>query len=384
MSEPFHRVVVLTEIPAPFRNPLFNALAAEPGISLDVLFLAQRDPKRPYPLYPDEMHFRWRILRSIEIVRGGRWVVVNAGVLLALARRRPDVLIIGGWNQPAFWLAGAYARVTGRPLVTWVESTARDARPGAGVLERAKRALVAASAVLLVPGQASAAYVQDLGVPPERVAIAPNAVDESIFGGRVCEARLERDAVRARLGLTRPTALYVGRLDPEKGVATAVAAVAGLNLDLVVIGAGVQETELKALAPANVRFLGRIERDDLVPWYAAVDMFVLPSLSEQWGMVLNEAAAAGLPIVASEAAGAAWDLVDDGVNGFRVPVGDIAAIASALARLAADPTLRATCRARSLALAAEHLPQAWATAVAGVVRRVASGAHGSFRASSNL
>jgi glycosyltransferase involved in cell wall biosynthesis len=101
-------------------------------------------------------------------------------------------------------------------------------------------------------------------------------------------------------------------------------------------------------------------------------VFVLPSLSEQWGMVLNEAACAGLPLVASDAAGAAWDLVEDGVNGFRVPAGDIAALREALRRLVDDAGLRASAGRRSAELGAGLTPARWAEAVAAAAARLAT------------
>jgi glycosyltransferase involved in cell wall biosynthesis len=87
-------------------------------------------------------------------------------------------------------------------------------------------------------------------------------------------------------------------------------------------------------------------------------------------MALSEAAAAGLPLVASEAVGAAWDLIEDGVNGCRVPTGDETAVVHALERVRGDAALAAAAGARSSAIAAAHTPEAWATAVATLATRV--------------
>ncbi len=376
------RIAILTEIPAPFRTPLFNVLAERDDIELDVFFLAERDPVRPhYRLFPDEMRFRWQVLPGRELVRGGRWVVLSRGVARRLLRLRPGVVVVGGWSQPAFWVALVAARLLRAPLVAWVESTARDARSGGGALERAKRAMIARCAGFLVPGRASQEYLESLGVPAERIEIAPNAVDVSIFRDAVAAARAAegRDGLRARLGVPPEGCLVlaVGRLAPEKGIDVLLAAArtletAGSAVQVAVVGGGPEEAALRAAAPACVRFTGPLGRDELVPWYAAADVFALPSRSEQWGMVLNEAAAAALPIVAGDAAGAAWSLVDDGVSGFRVPSGDAPALAQALAALAADPALRERAGARSAALGAEHSAEAWAAGVARLARKLAA------------
>jgi glycosyltransferase involved in cell wall biosynthesis len=363
------RISLITEIPAPFRIPLFNTLAAHRDVDLTVHFLSDRDPKRPYALYTHEFRYRWHVLPRRELVRGGRWVILNRGVLRALRRARPEMIVIGGWNQPAFWSAAAYARATHTPLVAWVESTERDERPGTGPLELAKRALIRACSGFLVPGSASRAYLRALGVPDGRIVTAPNAVDAGIFRAQVDALRTDNDALRARLGLAGIVFLYVGRLDPEKGVHDLLEAMRGLSATLAIVGSGSQDRELRAEAPPNVRFAGRLSREDLPEWYAAADAFVLPSRSDQWGMVLNEAAEAGLPLVATEAPGGAYDLIDHGVSGFRVPVGDPRALADALARVAADEPFRAAAGARSRELAAQHTPEAWADAVASLAQR---------------
>ena len=354
------RIALLTEIPAPFRLPLFAALAAEPDVDLRVFFLAANDPRRNYPAY--ELDFPAEVLPGKDALVGGRWLVVNAGVLGRLRRFRPDVVLVGGWNQPAFWQALLYARAAREPLVVWVESTARDERAGRGPAELVKRTVVRAASAFLVPGRAAADYVRSLGA--ERVVVAPNAVDLGIFGKRA-ERRAE---LRAKLGLDGVTFLCVSRLSPEKGVDVLVRAFDGVPGELAVVGDGPDRERVAALAGPNVRLLGRIERDELVDWYAAADAFVMPSRSETWGMSMTEAAAAGLPLVASEAPGAGYDLIEEGVNGFRVPVEDVEALRAALVRVATDDGFREHARPRTLELARGYTPEAWAESVARLAR----------------
>jgi glycosyltransferase involved in cell wall biosynthesis len=358
------KIALLTEIPAPFRIPLFNALAARNDVDLRVLFLAREDPRRRhYRVYESEFAFDWRVLPGRELRRGGRWLVVNRGVGRELRRFDPDAVVVGGWNQPAFWAARSWARRRRRPLVTWVESTTEDARPGGGLLEGAKRAFVRSTTAFLVPGRASADYVRSLGVGDERIVVGPNAVDASLFA----QGRVDRS------GRSGCTFLYVGRLDREKGLDVLFRALDGVPAELVVVGQGDDEGRLRSLAPDRVRFTGPLERDALPAVYAEADAFVLPSLSEPWGMVLLEAAAAGLPLVATEAAGAAWEAIEDGENGVRVPAGDVTALADALRRLAADPALRQRMGARSAEIVQRFTPEAWAAATAEAARRGRSG-----------
>jgi glycosyltransferase involved in cell wall biosynthesis len=339
------KVALLTEIPAPFRVPLFNALAEQ--VDLRVFFLAARDPRRThYRVHEDEMRFDYRILDGRELSRGGRWLVVSRGTRRALREFRPEAVIVGGWNQPAMWLA----RRRGRPTFVWVESTLRDERPGLAPLEWLKRRFVRSATGAIVPGEASAAYVRSLGVPDEQIHVAPNAVDTSIFGiGR-----------RAHDGCVF---LYVGRLDREKGVDLLLQAFEGVTGELLVVGGGAENERLREAAGRGVSFLGKLDRDDLPRVYAGADVLVLPSLSEPWGMVLNEGAAAGLALVATDAVGAAFDLIEDGGNGLRVPAGDVPALRGALLKFASDPDLRERFGARSRELARSFTPEAWAAGV---------------------
>lgn len=353
------RLAVLTEIPAPYRIPLFNALADR--VDLTVLFLRERNPLRPYRLHADEFRFSWLVLPGVDVTLGGRWIVFNRGTRRALGAARPDLLLLGGWNQPAFWTAVAWARPRRVPFVLWVESTGRHRRSSR--LETVKRRLLRSVAACVVPGTASRAYLLGLGVPSERIAVAPNAVDPAIFGaGSARTSRHERLVV-----------LAVGRLAPEKGFDVLLQAVAGLSVEVVLAGSGPEEARLRALAGPDVLFLGHVDRDDLPALYAEADVFVMPSRSEQWGMALNEAALAGLPLVSTDAAGAAHELIENGVNGFRLPTGDVEALRDALLRLTEDPELRAQMGARSRELAAQFTPDAWADALVDVASRLQRG-----------
>jgi glycosyltransferase involved in cell wall biosynthesis len=355
------RVVLLTEIPAPYRIPLFNALAER--VELEVVFLAARNPDRPYGLHEEEFRFRRRVLPHRDLTLGHRWLVLNRGVVGAL--RRADAIVVGGWNQPAFWLALAWARTTRTPAIGWVESTLGDRRSDRA--DRAKRLLAGACSGFIVPGAAAREYVRAFA-PDARIEVAPNAVDNALFASRVGD----REAIRAELGLEGCCFLYVGRLAPEKGVDVLLQAFEGIDGDLLLAGAGPEEGRLRALAPPRTRFLGHVDRDELPAWYAAADVLVLPSLSEPWGMPLNEAAAAELPLIATDAVGGARELVESGRNGFVVSAGEASELHDALERIAGDGCFRRAAGQHSRDLASQLTPDRWADSVARLVNDLAN------------
>jgi phosphatidylinositol alpha 1,6-mannosyltransferase len=240
------------------------------------------------------------------------------------------------------------------PAILWVESTGRDLRSGR--LEAVKRRLLGAVDGFVVPGTAAFDYLQSLGVSAERIAVAPNAVDTDIFGN----ARRTRTSGPVRV-------IAVARLSPEKGVDVLLRATANLPVEVVIAGGGPEESRLRDLAGPNVTFLGNVERDALPALYADADIAVVPSRSDTWGMALNEAALAGLPLVASSVAGGSLDLIEDGVNGMRVPPGDAEALRAAIVRLAEDEPFRRAAGQRSREIAARFTPDAWADAVVAAV-----------------
>jgi glycosyltransferase involved in cell wall biosynthesis len=343
------RVALLTEIPAPYRIPLFNALAER--VDLRVLFLRERHPDRPYDLHREELRFAWRVLPGFELTVRSHWFVFNMSIGGRL--HHADVVVLGGWNQPAFWEALAWCRLRRVPTIVWVESTRRDRRSGRH--EPIKRRVLRDVDAFLVPGTASREYLESLGVDSARITTAPNAVDPTIFGS----IRRTRTDGPVRV-------LAVGRLAREKGVDTLLRAADGLPVEVLLAGSGPDEARLRRLAGPNVTFLGNLERDALPQVYADADVFVLPSRSDPWGMPLNEAALAGLPLVSTTAAGAAWDLIEDGVNGFRVVPDEPAALREALRRLVEDDAFRHAAGGRSREIAARFTPEAWAYAVASV------------------
>jgi glycosyltransferase involved in cell wall biosynthesis len=163
--------------------------------------------------------------------------------------------------------------------------------------------------------------------------------------------------MRRQFGLPERYFLCVGRLVFSKGVFDLLDAYSRLapklraGAELLFVGDGVEQTELEARAaaidPGAVRFAGFAHREHLAVYYALAEALVFPTHTDPWGLVVNEAMACGIPIVASEAGGCVVDLVQDGWNGYIVPKCAADKLAEALAKVAGSPDLTATMGARS-------------------------------------
>ncbi len=295
------------------------------------------------------------------------------------ALRDHDLIILSGWDEPTFVLLWWLAQLQGKRVVFWIESNYQD-----GIRttwkESYKRFLLKHAVGAIAMGKNSAAYCEWLGLPRSKIFIAPNAGDSDYFRAEAEELEPKRDELRQEFGFEGVVILFVGRMvEFYKNVSALLRAQRcleekNLPAQLVLIGEGPDRVMYEQLARElnlqNVRFENFMNRAQLSRYYAASDIFVLPSHSETWGQVINEAMEFALPIVTTQAVGAAADLVCDGENGFVVPPNDVDALASALQLLMQNATRRDAMGKRSREIISLYTPEAWADAFAGAVEKM--------------
>jgi glycosyltransferase involved in cell wall biosynthesis len=346
------RVTVVSPEPTPYRAPLFDLVAARPEVDLTVVYAAATVAGRTWRVEP---RHRAVFLKGVRLpgLRGlfRHDYPVTPGIHAALRDADPQVVVVSGWSTFASQAAIGWCRAKGVPYVLLVES--HDLGPRSGWRRAIKRAVVPrvvrGAASVLAVGTAARDSMVDRGAAPERVRVFANTIDVAAWERRAAQLAGRRAELREALGVADEdvVVLSVGRLAPEKGFDTLIRAATGIaRLPVVIAGEGPEREALEQLG-GRVRLLGGVDEERLAEAYAAADVFALLSLHEPWGVVVNEAAASGLPLVLSDRVGAAHDLLRDGENGTVVPAGDVAATAAALRRLADDPELRARMGRRS-------------------------------------
>jgi len=249
-----------------------------------------------------------------------------------------DLVIVNGYTQPAYREATNAARRSGIPTALRLDSVLWNERPSRSLAKRLlfRLYLKRRFDVFLGVGTLTLDYLRFFGVPDERTALFPYAVDVDGFRARSDLSPDDRGSVRDRLGVPRDARmlLAVTKLNPREAPWDLLRAFAQSDAPdrwLVLAGDGPLRADLEAFARdrelARVRFLGYVPYPELPELYAAADLFLHPVQEERWGVSVAEAMACGLPVITSSRVGAARDLIVAGRNGFTYPAGDAGLLA---------------------------------------------------------
>jgi len=362
------RLAFLTDIITPYMVAVLEALATR--CELTVIFCSVTGT-RAMPWSTEQLNFTHRVVGGGAIRRktpDAADIYPSPRILLALLRSRCDVVISGGFSFPSLY-AALYCRSTRRRLLIHSDGT-RSSEVAIGRGQRITRSLLARLAAGAVGNSKQAAQrFTELGFDP--VFEAPHSSNLEPFLA-VARGRTYSDAPALRL-------IVAGRLIPRKGVdrllrAVALARARGAAVDLTIVGSGEQEQSLRALADElgldDVAWLGFVEQRGLPELFAGADAFAFPTLDDPFGIVLLEAAATGLALLASLHGGATGDLVADRDTGVVVEPDDSEGFAAAIAALASDPQRRAAMGRAARALAEERTPAHTAEAYLAAARAV--------------
>jgi glycosyltransferase involved in cell wall biosynthesis len=344
-----HIVGVFPE-PTSYRAPLFDTIAARADIDLLIAYAARTVAGRTWEVdirHPHVFLSGFRLPGALKVLR--HEYPITPGIVGILERNRPDVVVVSGWSTFGAQAAIIWCRVRGVPYVLVVES--HDYVPRRAWRRFVKNLvvprIVRSAAGVLVTGSLVRASMIARGAGDNRIQIFANTIDVADFKSRADALAAKRSELRTFLGIRDHdvAVVCVARLVEDKALDTLIraAAAAGPPVVAVLVGEGAEQQRLEELASrlgVRVVFTGVVDWNRIIEIYVASDVFALVSRHETWGVVVNEAAACGLPLVLSDHVGAAHDLLEVGQNGLLVPPDDVSATAKALRELAADETMR--------------------------------------------
>ena len=295
-------------------------------------------------------NFRHMYLPAFQLTKRMR---VAPSLVTKLWRGRYDVYIKCINGRFALPVTYVIAKLRRKPFILWTGIWVTLDTPFHRLVFPLTRWIYRHADAIVVYGEHVKRYLMSLNTTNEKIFVAAHAVDNSQYNRKIGEAEIA--ALRDRLGLgDHKIVLYLGRLEDEKGVEyliNAFALVKADNVVLLIVGDGSVKKRLVGLAQelgiaAKTRFAGYASPEEAINYYALADVLVLPSVTtprgkETWGLVVNEAMNQGLPVIATEAVGAAaGGLVQAGVNGLIVPERDSNGLAEAMARILTDGKLR--------------------------------------------
>lgn len=325
-----HKVLFITIVPSPYQRDLFGALAEREDVDLSVCYMDSATPENPWPEKP---------LRPFEHILPGFWVPfgkarghVNWGLPNLF---EPHVVVLSSFTS----LTGQFLMrhwLRGKQWLFWGERLHCNFGLKELVQRRLAEPISHASGIVGIGRAAENDYRRRFPNAPHFC--IPYHCDLSGFF-----------AIGDRPKTDRPiTFLFCGQMVRRKGVDLLLLAfdrliALGFDARLLLVGREADLpkflTKVRPATRLRIRYEGFQAPECLPEYFAVADVFVLPSRYDGWGVVINQALAAGLPIITSDAVGAGFDLVENGINGARVIADDVDMLYRAMEMLALSPTL---------------------------------------------
>lgn len=335
------RVLFITNYASPYRVCFYDELAKYMDVT--VLFSDRIEDKK-------HRSADWFIsgqgrFHSVQLERrvasfGGRDLCLDVKQWL---NRKWDAIVVCGYAYPTTVLAMAYMRLHRIPF--YMEVDGGLIREDSGFKYRLKRTLVTMASGWISSGRETTRYLVHYGAKAEAVSVYPfTSLWEKDIPSEAPGSQ-EKQQLRQKLGMEeKKILLYVGRFDPKKGMDDLLHICPRLDADtgIYFIGGEPSREHLdfqQEHGLSHVHFVGFQKTQALTEYYRAADLLVLPTKSDVWGLVINEAMAQGLPVVTTDGCVAGVELVENGINGYIVPVDDNEALTEAITK-----TLRADYR----------------------------------------
>jgi glycosyltransferase involved in cell wall biosynthesis len=345
------KVWLLTNQPSPYQAELFAAVERLGQAELEVRFMRRGDPQVAID------GFRCRVMKGLAPAGWRDEVRLHPRAIWEAMFGRYDCYVLSGlYTSITFLICALVLILRRRPWAAWLERPRPDARRrqwssrllSGGPLHRLRnivlRTLLKAAWQVIAIGSAAAQQYRGLGVAEEKLRILPYCCDIHRFRKT---SPAEVAAIRRKFGLDgKIVFLYSGQMIERKGVDVALRAFERLaagcpDAAFLLLGDGPSKARLEQSVAEAVRprvhFAGRIAQAALPDHFAAADVFVFPSRHDGWAVVINEACAAGLPVVSTSETGAAHDLVEPGRSGFLVGRDDVDGLAEAMEFFVRNP-----------------------------------------------
>lgn len=333
------KVLFLTNLPSPYRVDFFSELGKY--VELTVLFerksASDRDEKWRHDIY---INFKAVFLKGKDI---GSDNSIGFDALKYLKRGLFDIFVIAGYASPAATIAILYCRFNRIPYI--INSDGAFIKKESVFKRELKRLLIGGAIAWLCTGKTSSEYLKLYGAKEGKIFIYPfTSIREKDIINRPLQDK-EKAIIRKRLGINEDiVVLSVGRFIYSKGYDILLNACKYIDpkVGIYIVGglASKEYIDIKNnLGLNNIHFIDFKTKKDLDDYYCAANMFVLPTRSDVWGLVINEAMAKGLPVITTDQCIAGLELIQNEINGYIVPVENDKLLSDKINKLVNDSDL---------------------------------------------
>ena len=324
-------IVLVTNIPNPYRIPLFNELSeqlARRRIKLKVLFGALGYSRRQWKINLSDCKFDYEVLSSKQLSLSDPEKIsfTYKGILGIVNRERPEVIVTNGFSFATMklWLRSHFRNT---PYIIWTGSIPRWHGAESYFRKLQRKMLIKKAKGFVTYGSRTKEYLMSFGVEASNIQIAINTVDISFYSS-------ETKKIKENLKQSNDCKhlLSIGELVPRKDVLTVLEIIKNLSkirsdFVLDIVGDGVEREKLETFVKDNcltklVKFHGYQQRNDIPSYFAKSSCLLFHTNFDIWGLVLVEAMSAGVPCLASVNAGATYDLIQDHKTGFSMDFKD--------------------------------------------------------------
>ena len=312
------KLLIIDTIWTPYAHARYKAIAGQKDVELVVLYQAETNKFRKWKLDNKDVSFKSEVLKNVSIPlfpQTAFSLSFNWDVYRRLKFHNPDRIIMCGWESLTIIFTIIYAKLHKKEIILSSGSTKYEKSVLRTLTKPYVRLLLKFFNGFISYGTAATEYLRSLGVTKE---ITPfyNSVDNEFF--REIAANIDTRKTKTNYDFSQHSKLIIfsGRLVEIKCVDMLINVFHKLcnefsDIELLIVGYGPEEQNLRKVAgdSTKVHFLGNKSMDDLAELYAISDILALPSKSEPWGLVVNEAMVCGCAVVVSDACGSSRDLI---------------------------------------------------------------------------
>ena len=311
------------------------------GWHLTAIEVASRDALYPFPEIADNRSDDYICLFSGQSYRALAPYTIHTTAYRTITSLNPDVIIAPATPYPSGMASVKYSADHSKLSVMMDDAWEYSDRRGA-VVTSVKRLIHRNIDAAFIPAPSHAPYYLDMGFPQDRIFFGVDVVDNDFFSEQASKVREAGETLRRALSLPQRYFLFVGRFIKRKGIDTLLEAyrkyaksASGNAWGLVLVGDGDERLEHQRTMKDYplVKFVGSQFGEKLCAYYGLASAFILPSEVETWGLVLNEAMASRLPVLASNGCGGGRALIEEGKNGWTFEYGDPGTLSELMSRM---------------------------------------------------